>query len=281
MRILITGSGSQLTAPLTAACAAREHTVTACSHEDLDIRDQAGAEAAAAGCDAIVNLAAANSVDACETDPIWAYEGNALGPMRLARAARAVGATIVHISTDFVHGGAENPPDYYDEAAPARPVNVYGHAKWMGEEAVAAVGGPHYVLRTAWVVGERFLGYVRSSIEKGDLPLPPVGHACPTIAQDLCEVIVLLLDKKAPWGLYNVVNPPATDRPALLRALVEALGGDPGIVRISEDTRPAPRPTHSALSVEKLASAGIEMPPWQESLDRFVAGEPSLLRALG
>lgn len=279
MRILVTGSGSQLTAPLTTLLAARGHTSETASHAELDICDLEADRAAVAGFDTVVNLAAANSVDACEADPMLAYDGNCLGPMQLARAAREAGATMVHFSTDFVHGGLESPPEYYVEATPPAPVNVYGHSKQLGEAAVAAAGGRHYVLRTSWVIGDRFVGYVRDSIEKGKLQIPPVGHACPAVAADLVAVTVRLLEADAPSGLYNVANPPATDRPALLRTLVSLLGGDPDIVVLGEDTRPAARPTHSALGVDKLAGLGLHMPAWQDSLQRYLSGEPSSLHA--
>lgn len=277
MRILVTGAGSQLTAPLTRSLTARGHETSPRSHAELDIRDLEAVTAAVAGRDAVVNLAAANSVDGCEQDPISAYEGNTLGPMILARAARDAGAQLVTVSSDFVHGGLNDPPEYLDEEIEALPVNVYGHSKLLGEQAVAAAGGQAYVLRTSWVIGERFLDNVRGNISAGKVGIPAGGHACPALAQDLCEVIRLLLEGDAPFGLYNVANPPRTDRPALLEAIVTELGGDPSIVTVGPDTRPAPRPTYSPLGVDKLASIGITMPPWRESLQRFVAGEPSVL----
>jgi len=283
MRVLITGAGSQLTAPLTATFERTGHEVTALSHADLDIRDLAAVGAAVSagpGYGAVVNLAAANSVDGCEQDPVSAYEGNTLGPMVLARTARDAGAQFVTFSSDFVHGGLAQPPEYLDETTEAVPVNVYGHSKLLGERAVDAIGAHAYVLRTSWVVGERFLDGVRSSIEAGKVGLPEGGHACPAVAADLCEVVRILLEGDAAPGLYNVVNPPRTDRPALLEAIVSELGGDPSIVTVGPDTRPAPRPAYSPLGVSKLASLGIEMPPWREALHRFAAGEPSPLAAI-
>lgn len=280
MRVAVTGAGSQLTAPLSVALERAGHVVTALTHAQLDICDLDAVGPAVTGHDAVVNLAAANSVDGCEQDPMSAYEGNTLGPMVLARAARDAGAQFVTFSSDFVHGGLPDPPDYLDEAVEAIPVNVYGHSKLLGEEAVDAVGGRAYVLRTSWVVGERFLDGVRANIETGKVALPAGGHACPAIAQDLCEVVRILLEGDAPYGLYNVVNPPRTERPALLEAIVTELGGDPSIVSVGPDTRPAPRPAYSPLAVGKLASVGIEMPPWRDSLHRFVAAKPSPLAAL-
>lgn len=280
MQVVVAGAGSQLTAPLTASLTRSGHEVTALTHAELDIRDLDAVRDAVDGRSAVVNLAAANSVDGCEQDPISAYEGNTLGPMILGRAARDAGAQFVTISSDFVHGGLSDPPEYLDESVEALPVNVYGHSKLLGERAVESIGGPAYVLRTSWVIGERFLDNVRANVAAGKVGLPAGGHACPALAQDLCEVIRILLESDAPFGLYNVVNPPRTDRPALLEAIVTELGGDPAIVAVGPDTRPAPRPTYSPLAVAKLAALGIEMPPWPESLRRFVAGEPSSLAGL-
>lgn len=277
MKILVTGSGSQLTEPFARAAGPRGHDLTSLTHAELDIRDVDAVRKAADGFDAIVNFAAANAVDACEQDPILAYEGNMYGPLCLARAATDVDATLVHFSTDFVHGGLDDPPAYLDEDVEAKPVNVYGHSKLMGEEAVLLASTRHYVLRTSWVIGDRFLDFIRTKIDAGEFPLPPTGHACPAVAQDLVAVVVRLLEENRPYGRYNVVNPPAVDRPILTRALVEALGGDPDIVVLGEDTRPAPRPEHSPLAIDKLAAIGIEMPPWRDSVQAFIAGEPSAL----
>lgn len=277
MKVIVTGAGSQLAGPLTETLARRGHGVRALTHHQLDICDLEGATRAAAGYDTIVNLAAANSVDGCEADPVSAYTGNTLGPLTLARVARDAGMKYVTVSTDFVHGGLPDPPEYLDEQVEVRPLNVYGHSKFVGEEAVQAVGGRCYVLRTSWVVGERFLDFVRKGMSAGEIGLPAGGHACPALAHDLCEVIRILLETDAPVGLYNVVNPPRTDRRALLEAIVSQLGGDPSIVKVGPDTRPAPRPAYSPLSTAKLERLGIRMPPWRESLHGLVHGVPSPL----
>jgi len=287
MHVLITGAGSQLTAPLTASLKQRGHTVKALSHAELDITDDAtalGVLRETPTTDAVVNCAAANAVDRCETDPIWAYEGNMRGPLQLGQAAREVGAQYVTISSDFVHGtlpsGMPLEATPLHEDLPAHPVNVYGHSKLMGEEAVLALQSQAYVLRTSWVVGERFLDHVRKQISQGAVRLPQGGHACPTIAADLCEVIALLLDRDIPHGLYHVTNPPAVERPALLREIVTCLDADPDLVTVGEDTRPAPRPVYSALATGKLATHKIEMPDWRDSLRHFVNGKPSPLQDL-
>ncbi len=55
--------------------------------------------------DVIINCAAFNDVDGAEDAPVAALAVNAFAPRNLARAARDVGATFVHYSTDFVFDG--------------------------------------------------------------------------------------------------------------------------------------------------------------------------------
>ncbi len=59
-------------------------------------------------------------MDAAETDEERAYAVNAAGPALLATAcAKAVGARLIHVSTDYVFPGDATAP--YDVGRPDRP----------------------------------------------------------------------------------------------------------------------------------------------------------------
>ena len=76
-------------------------------------------------------------------------EINSLLPHRLALACRAVGATLVHISTDCVFSGKRG---NYNEADTPDPVDVYGYCKLLGE----VVGPEAITLRTS-IIGTELL----------------------------------------------------------------------------------------------------------------------------
>src|SRR6185436_18338056 len=134
MRILVTGAAGQL-----GGCIAERFsstaTVVALTRRDLDITDEAAvlAAARAAHPDAIINCAAFNQVDAAQAEPAAALAINALAVLALARAARAVSATFVHYSSDFVFDGRASRP--YDEADPPAPQSHYGLSKLLDRKS--------------------------------------------------------------------------------------------------------------------------------------------------
>ena len=103
--------------------------------------------------DAIVNAAAHTAVDKAESEPEFARTLNATAPGVLAREAAALGAWLVHYSTDYVFDGSGSAPR--SEDAPTHPLSVYGRTKLEGEEAIRASGCRHLILRTSWVYAAR------------------------------------------------------------------------------------------------------------------------------
>jgi dTDP-4-dehydrorhamnose reductase len=100
--------------------------------------------------DWIVNCAAYTDVDRAERDRDRAFALNARGAANLARAARRIGACLVHLSSDFVFSGADG---NYRETDEPHPINTYGQSKLAGEVAVRDQLREHYILRTAWLFG--------------------------------------------------------------------------------------------------------------------------------
>jgi dTDP-4-dehydrorhamnose reductase len=99
----------------------------------------------------VVNAGAHTAVDRAESEPELARALNAVAPGVLAEEAARAGVPLVHFSTDYVFDGSKGAP--YREDDPTRPLGVYGRTKREGEEAVAAAGGMHLILRTSWVYG--------------------------------------------------------------------------------------------------------------------------------
>src|SRR6185437_14877177 len=136
-RILVTGAAGQLGREL-ATVLAPLGDVVALDRSGLDLarpddivavlRDVAPA--------LVVNAAAYTAVDRAEAEPDAAFAVNARAPGILAAEARRLDALVIHYSTDYVFDGAS--PEPRDEAAPARPLNVYGASKLEGERAIEA-----------------------------------------------------------------------------------------------------------------------------------------------
>ncbi|MFB3737619.1 MAG: NAD(P)-dependent oxidoreductase, partial [Candidatus Velamenicoccus archaeovorus] len=152
MRIAVTGAGGGLGRAFLAQVPSH-HEVHAFGHGELDVGDHHAVMRTIVPLEPelICNFAGFTRVDACESDPDRAYRDNALGPQSLALAARACGATLLHVSTDYVFDGEKGEP--YDELDVPNPLSVYARSKRAGEELVRATLPEHFVVRTAFVFG--------------------------------------------------------------------------------------------------------------------------------
>lgn len=263
MRIAVTGAGGGLGRAFLASCASH-HEVHAFAHEDLDVGDHHAVMQRLVPLrpELILNCAAFTSVDGCESDPGRAYRDNALGPQSLALASRACGATLLHISTDYVFDGAKETA--YDELDPPNPISVYGRSKLAGESLVRALHPESFVVRTGFVFGGS-RGYFVEALRSLSMGEAVGGLAdrtgTPTYVGHLAERL-LPLALTARFGTYHLAGPePTTWFDLLVRA--KAVGGLPGAVepqRTDELGLPAPRPRNSALTSAFVSH--LEVPPF-------------------
>ena len=153
MVVLVTGARGMLGQAVVVEARRHDHEVFALSPAELNVCDgPAVAESLAAlAPDVVVNCAAWTDVDGAEADEAAALECNGVAPGLLAESANAVGARLIHISTDYVFDGSSTRP--YVESDPTGPRSAYGRTKLAGERAVQAAGGPHAIARTAWLFG--------------------------------------------------------------------------------------------------------------------------------
>ena len=163
-RIVITGAGGQVGRRLTAELTAAGRDLLACTSSQGDITDPAAAGLVGPG-DVVINCAALTAVDDAEADEARAFAVNATGAGNVARACAAVGARLIHISTDYVFSGEfAGPPRPYEVDDPVGPRSVYGRSKLAGERQVHAALPAATVVRTAWVYtggGADFVGTMR------------------------------------------------------------------------------------------------------------------------
>ena len=218
MNILITGAGGQLGRTFRDVAANGEHK---CFFTDiregegitsLDVTDFEAVMSflQASDADVIVNCAAYTNVDGAESDEEAARIVNVEAPKVLAEAARRKGATLVHISTDYVFDGKSYRP-YTEDDAPA-PVSVYGRTKLEGEKAVVASGCKYVIFRTAWLYSRYGRNFFLTMADKtAELPVIKVVEdqiGTPTYALDLAELIynnLAVFRMELPW--INVINP--------------------------------------------------------------------------
>jgi dTDP-4-dehydrorhamnose reductase len=275
MRLMVTGAAGQLGSTVVERLSGRYEIVPFTRHE-LDIADERAVleRMAAISPWAVINCAAYNDVDGAESDAMSAIKGNALGVRALARASSAVGATLVHYSTDFVFDGEAERP--YSEDDPARPLGNYGLSKLLGEYFALEVPSA-YVLRVESLFGGK---RAKSSVDKilaGIRAGQPVRvfadrTVSPSYVDDVVEATDKLLVSRAAPGLYHCVNDGSGTWLDIAVELTRLLGREADIVSVSvNDVKlTAKRPRYCALANDKLRMASIEMPTWQDALRRYV-----------
>jgi len=211
-------------------------------------------------------------VDACELDPERAHRINAKGTGHVAEAARALGARLVYVSTDYVFDGTKREP--YTEADPPNPINVYGRSKLEGERMVETLGAAALVVRTAWVYGLGTRNFVteilRLARSKPTLHVVDDQIGSPTWTRDLAGVIRDLISTTAS-GIVHAAGKGACSRFELARAIAALAALDTEILPTTTDQfpRPARRPASAALAQHRLEKLGLSTPPWAESLRTY------------
>jgi len=228
--------------------------------------------------DVVVHAAAMTQVDACEAESDKAFRVNALGSANVACAAARYGARLIAVSTDYVFDGQLNRP-YHEFDVPA-PQTVYGASKWAGEEAVRHHCPNHTILRIAWLYGENGPSFVHTMLKLGrqgggaiKVVSDQIGN--PTSTDAVAELIERLCVNPLPGVVHGSCEGEASWFDFAKRVFACA-GINREIVPCSTDEfpRPARRPANSRLEKRMLRLAGFpSMPDWQESLEKFIAGQ--------
>lgn len=238
--------------------------------------------------DVIVNAAAHTAVDKAESEPELARRLNATAPGVVAREAAALGAWLVHYSTDYVFDGSGDQPR--DEDAPTGPLSVYGRTKLEGEEAIRASGCRHLILRTSWVYAARGGNFAKTMLrlaaERETLNVIDDQIGAPTGADLLADVTVHALRRAlaepALGGTYHCAAGGQTSWHGYACHVIETARAAGRPIKVAPDAvkpvptsaypTPAARPLNSRLATHRLQQAfGLHLPSWQAGVERMLA----------
>jgi dTDP-4-dehydrorhamnose reductase len=275
MKIAITGSAGLFGHGLVAAFSTH-HQVFGLTRTDGDITDAAAMRALMERIrpDVVVHPAGVPDLDISEADPAKAMLVNGQGTRNVADAAKAVGAALVHISTDAVFDGKKTSP-YVETDAPA-PITAYGRSKLEAEQSAKSIER-HFIFRVPVLFGPGKANFIEKGLRKlaaGEeykVASDQLGCALHTVDGGLKMMEIVEANR---YGLYHLTNQGACSRLELAHAAAEIAGLDPSkIVGVpdAQMQRRAPRLKYSVMEMNALRNAGFAPPrPWREALADYV-----------
>ncbi len=287
-KFLITGSKGQVGYCLVQQLTGKAD-ILAVDRDELDItdKDQVYQTVQEFQPDIIINAAAHTAVDKAESEIELSEAINVYGPQYLAAAADKIGATILHISTDYVFNGEGS--QAYKETDETGPQGVYGKTKLAGEIAVQQANPRSVILRTAWVFGEHGHNFVKTMLrlgkERDTLGIVGDQFGGPTYAGDIAAALIkianeILKGRNDAFGIYHFTGQPYVSWFEFAQAIFtqaeskKLLEKRPHLNSIATTDYPTPakRPANSRLDLSKIKQTfDIEPSDWQKALENIKA----------
>ena len=273
--VLITGANGQLGNEMRLVAATdAERVYHFTDVAELDICDEEAIERFVVehAIDCIVNCAAYTNVNKAEEDAELCDKLNHLAPANLARVAAKHGASLIHVSTDYVFNGQHYIP--YKEDDDTCPNSVYGTTKLAGEQAIQALCADAVIIRTAWLYSTFGNNFVKTMLrlgsERAELGVVFDQIGTPTYARDLARAIHHIIGNGVVPGIYHYSNEGVCSWYDFTKAIFE-LGGITTCalkpLHTDEYPTPAARPHYSVLDKTKIKQTyGVEVPYWMDSL---------------
>lgn len=274
--ILITGGHGQLGTELRHLLDEKKLEYLSTDADQLDITDKEGTYKFITDMkpEIIYHCAAYTAVDKAEDEGKELDEKiNVEGTRNVAEAAKATGATLIYISTDYVFDGKKKEGMYQVDDT-TNPLSEYGRTKLLGEKAVQETMDDYYIIRTSWVFGiygHNFI-YTMQKLAKTHDRLTVVNDQFgrPTWTRTLAEFMVFVIEKKAPFGIYHLSNENSCSWYEFAKEILKDTDVEVAPVTSDEYPQKATRPQYSIMDLSKAKGLGFEIPTWQEALNSFL-----------
>lgn len=276
MKILITGANGQLGTELRKLLDERgiEYRATDATELDITNADTVNSYFADFKPEIVYHCAAYTAVDKAEDEGKKINQVvNVDGTANLAKAAAAVDATLIYISTDYVFDG--DVKEIYTVDDKPAPRNEYGRTKYEGELAVQKYAKKYYIIRTSWVFGEFGHNFVYTMLDlaKTHKQLTVVNDQFgrPSWTRNLAEFMTYAVDNKLDYGIYHLSNDNSCNWYEFATEILK--GTDTNVLPVTSEEYPqkAWRPRHSILDLSKTEATGFKIQTWQNALAKFMA----------
>lgn len=219
-----------------------------------------------------INCAAYTAVDKAESEEAIAKTINVIGAKNLALACKNNGATLIHISTDFVFDGKQTKP--YTEEDKEEPLGVYGKTKLLGENEITTSLKEHFIIRTSWLYSEHGNNFLKTMLrlgkEKNKLNVVADQIGTPTYAKDLAQVIMTIIKTgNTSYGTYHYSNEGVASWYDFARAIFEQVNFEVKVTSVKTELykTAAERPKYSVMDKSKIKNQlTLIIPDWRDSL---------------
>jgi dTDP-4-dehydrorhamnose reductase len=256
------------------AASRRGHHVDALDRHELDITDPTSIDEAMEDFrpEAVINCAAWSDVEGAEDDERGAMAVNDTGAALLAAGAGRVGASILYPSSDYVFDGTKESP-YLEDDMP-NPISAYGRSKLGGEVSVAAANSCHFIVRSSWLYGIGGKNFVETMLRIGgqqpEVLVVSDQRGSPTSCADLGEGMVRLAETDG-YGIHHMRGGGDCTWFDFAVEIFDQAGMDTRVMSATTEMMSfkADRPAYSVLGHSR--DDAIELPPWQQSLRRYLA----------
>ncbi|ALS03189.1 NAD(P)-dependent oxidoreductase [Enterococcus silesiacus] len=275
--ILLTGGNGQLGSELRHLLDEQGAEYVSTDSKELDITDaeKTMAYITKLNPDVIYHCAAYTAVDKAEDEGKELDEKiNVDGTRNVAVAAKAVDATLVYISTDYVFDGTKK-NEMYKTDDQTNPQNEYGRTKLLGEQIVQEVMEKYYIIRTSWVFGQyghNFVFTMQKLAETRDqLTVVDDQFGRPTWTRTLAEFMVFVIKEKVPYGIYHLSNDNSCNWYEFAKEILKNTEVEVLPVDSSKFPQKATRPKYSVMDLSKTKELGFEIPTWEKALEEMLS----------
>ncbi|WP_430608267.1 dTDP-4-dehydrorhamnose reductase [Enterococcus sp. DIV2379] len=275
--ILLTGGNGQLGTELRHLLDEKGLNYVSTDAQEMDITDEKATLAFIQELKptVIYHCAAYTAVDKAEDEGKELDEKiNVNGTENVAKAAKAVGAKFVYISTDYVFDGTKKEGVYKETDTP-NPQNEYGRTKLLGEQAVKDLLDEYFIIRTSWVFGKYGHNFVytmkRLAQTHPRLTVVDDQYGRPTWTRTLAEFMVYIIENNADYGIYHLSNDNSCSWYEFAKEILKETDVEVAPVTSAEYPQKAKRPQYSVLDLTKAKNTGFVIPTWEEALADMTA----------
>ena len=276
MKILVTGVKGQLGYDICRILTERGIENRGVDIEDFDVTDEAAVNNYIKDYapTAVIHCSAFTAVDRAEDEIELCTRVNADGTRNIAKAAEAIGAKLMYISTDYVFPGTGE--QFYEPGDSTGPLSVYGKTKLLGEEAVRSTTDRHFIVRISWVFGINGNNFIKTMLRlsetKTDLNVVCDQIGSPTYTYDLSHLLCDMIVTEQ-YGTYHATNEGVCSWAEFAAEIMKTAGKSTVIhpIPTSEYPTRASRPLNSRMSKDKLEENGFSrLPHWKDALKRYL-----------